>query len=153
MRVFMLLLSLLAPAGYASGQEEEDVEQEKQSKPWATIYWDEGLHIHGLYKNFTVQVGGMAQNDSAAFSARDEDEAAPGPFDGGVEWRRARVYAEGVFARFFEYKFMYDFASNNPPRLKDSWVSFSMPFAPVRIQGGRFRTRLFPSPPTTSSES
>ena len=142
MRVFMLLLSLLAPAGFASGQEEEDVEQEKQSEPWATIYWDEGLHIHGLYKNFTVQVGGMAQNDSADFSARDEDEAAPGPFDGGVEWRRARVYAEGVFARFFEYKFMYDFASNNPPRLKDSWVSFSMPFAPVRIQGGRFRTRL-----------
>ncbi len=142
MRVFMLLLSLLAPAGYASGQEEEDVEQEKQSKPWATIYWDEGLRIHGLYKNFTVQVGGMAQNDSAAFSARDEDEAAPGPFDGGVEWRRARIYAEGVFARFFEYKFMYDFASNNPPRLKDSWVSFSMPFAPVRLQGGRFRTRL-----------
>lgn len=142
MRVFMLLLSLLAPAGFASGQEEEDVEQETQSKPWATIYWDEGLHIRGQYKNFTVKVGGMAQNDSAAFSARDEDEAEPGLFDGGVEWRRARIYAEGLFARFFEYKFMYDFASNNPPRLKDSWVSFSMPFAPVRVQGGRFRTRL-----------
>ncbi len=138
----MLLLLLLTWAGFTSGQEEEEGEQEEKSEPWATIYWDEGLHIHGLYKNFTINIGGMAQNDTAAFSSQNADEAGRGPFQNGVEWRRARIYAEGVFARLFEYKFMYDFASNNPPRLKDSFVTFSMPLAPVRIQGGRFRTRL-----------
>ena len=75
----------------------------------------------------------MAQNDSAGFSPQSEGDGTLGPFENSVEWRRARIYAEGVFARFFEYKFMYDFASDDP--LKDSFLSFSMPFAPVRIQG------------------
>ncbi len=77
MRVFMLLLLLLAPAGYASGQEEEAVpdEQEEKSEPWASIYWDEGLHIHGPDKNFTINVGGMAQNDTAAFTRQNEDDS------------------------------------------------------------------------------
>ena len=73
----MLLLLLLAPAGYASGQEEEAVpdEQEEKSEPWASIYWDEGLHIHGPDKNFTINVGGMAQNDTAAFTRQNEDDS------------------------------------------------------------------------------
>ncbi len=37
---------------------------------------------------------------------------------------------------------MYDFAANNPPRLKDAYLTYRLPFARVRVQGGRFRTRL-----------
>lgn len=142
-----LALALASPLG---AQEEQDQpsdtpneEQEKEeSAPSARIYWDEGLHIVGLYRNFTTTVGGMVQNDTALFSEQTSEEGELGRLENGLEWRRVRLYAEGVFARFFEYKFMYDFAANNPPRLKDAFLIYRFPFAPVLLQGGRFRTRL-----------
>ena len=73
------------------------------------------------------------QNDTAFFSEHSSAEADLGRLENGLEWRRARVYAEGVFARFFEYKFMYDFAANNPPRLKDAYLSYRLPFASMRL--------------------
>jgi phosphate-selective porin OprO/OprP len=139
----MLWLALTSPLG---AQEEPDrppqkEEQKEERTPLFRIYWDEGLRVTGLRKNFTVKVGGMVQNDTAFFS--EQSEAGEfGELQNGLEWRRVRLYAEGVFARFFEYKFMYDFAANNPPRLKDAYLSYRFPFAPVRVQGGRFRTRL-----------
>ena len=84
----------------------------------------------------------MIQNDTAFFSEQNTDEGELGRLENGLEWRRVRLYAEGVFTRFFEYKFMYDFAANNPPRLKDAYLIYRFPFAPVRLHGGRFRTRL-----------
>ncbi len=138
----------LALAASLSAQEEQgeppEVEQEPQeaSEPFMRIYWDEGLHIAGLRQNFTVKVGGLIQNDTAFFSKQSDIEVELGELKNGLEWRRVRMYAEGVFARFFEYKFMYDFAANNPPRLKDAFLSYRFPFAPIRVQGGRFRTRL-----------
>jgi len=145
-RVGFTLIAFLLASGTILGQtqqEPEPEEEEEEEKPkFARIYWDEGVRIEGTQKNFTVFIGGMAQNDSAAFSVQDDSEGELGRLENGVEWRRARVFAEGVFARYFDYKFMYDVASNNPPRLKDAFVTFRFPFAPVRVQGGRFRTRL-----------
>lgn len=127
------------PREAEAAQEEE---QEPEKEPFVRIFWDEGIHITGLRQNFTVNIGGMVQNDTAFFSNPRSEEMEPGVLDNGLEWRRVRLYAEGVFAKYFEYKFMYDFASNNPPRLKDSYIAYRFPFAPVRVQAGRFRTRL-----------
>jgi phosphate-selective porin OprO/OprP len=145
----MLALALAAPLGAQEEQgqssqagEEQQEEEKKPSEPFVRIYWDEGLRIAGLRKNFTVKVGGLVQNDTAFFSTPSDKESELGKLDNGLEWRRVRLYAEGVFARFFEYKLMYDFAANNPPRLKDAVLSYRFPFAPIRVQGGRFRTRL-----------
>ena len=140
----------LALASPLSAQEEHDQppdppneeEEKEESAPRVRIYWDDGLHIVGLNRNFTTSVGGMIQNDTAFFSEQNTDEGELGTLENGLEWRRVRLYAEGVFTRFFEYKFMYDFAAHNPPRLKDAYLSYRFPFAPVRLHGGRFRTRL-----------
>ena len=145
----MLALALAAPLGAQEKQgqssqagEEQQEEEKEPSEPFVRIYWDEGLRIAGLRKNFTVKVGGLIQNDTAFFSKPGDKESELGQLENGLEWRRVRLYTEGVFARFFEYKLMYDFAANNPPRLKDAVLSYRFPFAPIRVQGGRFRTRL-----------
>jgi phosphate-selective porin OprO/OprP len=144
---WVLALALASPLGAQEQQDQtpdppNEEEEKDESAPRVRIYWDEGLHFVGLNRNFTTLVGGMVQNDTAFFSEQDSDEGELGRLENGLEWRRVRLYAEGVFARFFEYKFMYDFAANNPPRLKDAYLSYRLPFAPVRVQGGRFRTRL-----------
>lgn len=130
---WVLVLTLAAPIGAQEPEQSRD--------RFLRIYWDEGLRITGLRKNFTVHVGGMVQNDTAFFSDLPDGDEVP-TLENGLEWRRVRVYAQGVFARFFEYKLMYDVAANNPPRLKDAFLSYRFPFAPVRVQAGRFRTRL-----------
>ena len=64
------------------------------------------------------------------------------PIANGVEWRRARVFADGIFARHFNYKFQYDFTARNPPNLKDAYLGFKAPVIPIEIRGGRFRAPL-----------
>lgn len=102
------------------------------------IRWDQGLRLEALQKSFTLRIAGAAQNDSAAFSPSGI-EAPGGTIENGVEWRRARLVAEGIFARHFGYKFQYDFAVNNPPNLKDAFLQFNLPVFPLIMRGGRFR--------------
>ncbi len=105
------------------------------------IRWDQGLVIEALNSSFTMRAGGSAQNDSAGFS--DNGTQTPeGTIQNGVEWRRARVFAEGIFLRHFEYKLQYDFAVNNPPNLKDAYLQFNAPMAPLIVRGGRFRAPI-----------
>ena len=62
--------------------------------------------------------------------------------EGGVEWRRARLYAALTVADYIDFKFMYDFAAGNPPNLKDAYVDFSKLPIPFQIRGGRFKNPL-----------
>ena len=42
-----------------------------------------------------------------------------------------------------EFKFRYDFAQNNPPRLQDAYVNFvKLPVPTLEITGGRFKAPL-----------
>jgi len=116
-------------------------QSEPEGEPAVTIRWDQGLRVDALHKSFTLRVGGSAQNDSAAFSANGT-VTPDGVIENGVEWRRARVFAEGIFARHFEYKFQYDFAVNSPPNLKDAYLQFNAPVVPLVVRGGRFRTPM-----------
>ncbi len=86
-----------------------------------------------------VKVGGQAQNDTANF-AGGGDRA--GELEGGVEWRRVRLYAQGPFLRRWFFKFQWDFVGRNPPNLKDAYVQFAFePFGTaMAIRGGRFTT-------------
>ena len=52
------------------------------------------------------------------------------------------MFAEGIFVKYFNYKFQYDFAVNSPPNLKDAYVGFDAPFVPLKIRTGRFRAPL-----------
>jgi phosphate-selective porin OprO/OprP len=89
-----------------------------------------------------MKIGGVAQNDSAGFVSQTDTETELGSLEGGVEWRRARLYAELTLADYFDFKFMYDFARGNPPNLQDAYVDFSRLPIPFQIRGGRFKNPL-----------
>ncbi len=127
-----------APANTSVGQA---AQAPPADEPRFVIRWDQGLLIDALNNSFTLRAGGSAQNDSAAYSA-DGTETPDGTIQNGVEWRRARVFAEGIFARYFHYKLQYDFAVNNPPNLKDAYLQFNAPVVPLIVRGGRFRTPI-----------
>lgn len=120
----------------AAGEAEADSESKRLQ-----IYWDDGLHLESKNKAFTLKLGGSAQVDAAAFS-RHGLETELGDLENGIAWRRVRLYADGGFAQYFDYRFQYDFAQGEPPQLKDAFLGYSPPFAPVRVAFGRFRTIL-----------
>lgn len=128
----------LSQASLADPADPRGALDEEESK--FAIYWDQGLHIEALRESFTLRTAGSVQNDSAAFSVADEETEIR--IENGVQWRRARVFAEGAFARHFNYKLQYDFAVNNPPHLKDAYLGFDVPVFPLRMRGGRFRAPL-----------
>ena len=70
-------------------KQETAEEQEEEKKP-PRFYWDNGLWFRARRANFRVKIGGQAQNDTAGFASNGTQ---PVELEGGVEWRRARVYA------------------------------------------------------------
>jgi len=133
-----------------NGQKQEEEQQpaddqepeEESDRPPLRIWWDDGLQFMTLRDHFSMEIAGGAQNDSAAYGNTEEAEEVVGPITNGVEWRRARVSAHGYFAKYFEFKFQYDFAVNSPPNLKDAYLDFTLPYFPIQMRGGRFRAPI-----------
>jgi phosphate-selective porin OprO/OprP len=150
--LFILTLSVPARASdhprshQKQKQEEKDQETSPdEKKPEHHIYWDDGLHLRGWFDLLRMKIGGQAQNDTAIFSKQGELETELGRLENGVEWRRARLYAAGLFTDIIEFKLQYDFASNNPPNLKDAYVGLlEVPFLhiPIKTRAGRFKNLL-----------
>ncbi len=133
------------PAEETSGSEQDPSKEAEDEKEGSNriIYWDDGIHIVWLTEHFiTMKIGGVAQNDSAGFVSTGDIETELGSLVGGVEWRRARLYAALTVADHFDFKFMYDFAAGNPPNLKDAYVDFSKLPIPFQIRVGRFKNPL-----------
>jgi phosphate-selective porin OprO/OprP len=108
------------------------------------VHWDAGLHIEGKWHFLHVKIGGDVQNDTAGYlSTGSAEERLGTAIDSGVEWRRARVYAEGRVLRHLVFKLRYDFTAGNPPNLKDGHVSFvNLPIPTAGLTLGRFRAPL-----------
>jgi len=118
--------------------------EERESKDPLVVRWDAGLHVHGRWDYLHVKIGGDLQNDTAGFvDTESVSEALQTEVQGGVEWRRARLYAQGRLARHVEFEFRYDFTSGNPPNLKDAHVSLvSLPVPTLALTAGRFKAPL-----------
>ncbi len=123
--------------------EPKDEEDEERKKPFE-VYWDEGLHISGLWENVRMKIGGDIQNDTAGFANTDSAAALlDTEIEGGVEWRRVRGYIEGAAHKNIEFKFRYDFSVSNPPNLKDAFINFvNLPIPDLEVTVGRFRAPL-----------
>jgi len=108
------------------------------------VHWEEGLHIEGKWDHLHMKVAGDVQNDTAGYLNRDSAERYLGTeIEGGVEWRRARLYAEGRLIRHLDFKLRYDFTSGNPPNLKDAYFSFvNLPIPTAGFTVGRFKAPL-----------
>jgi phosphate-selective porin OprO/OprP len=127
----------------ASGAQDTKKDDTKD-KP-TVVHWDEGVHITGPGERLKIKIGGSVQNDTTGFARTEDIETELGSLDGGVQWRRARLYLDGLFAEHFEFKFQYDFASRSPPHLKDAYVglrNLPLPVIPLDVRAGRFRAPL-----------
>jgi phosphate-selective porin OprO/OprP len=105
------------------------------------VHWDDGLHIVAPGKRLRLKLGGEAHIDSAGFS-KEGLETGLGRLENGTEWRRARFSTVGTFGKRLRFKFQYDFATVEPPHLKDAWVNFHNLPIPLEIKGGRFKAAL-----------
>ncbi len=136
----LFILSSPSTAQEAEPQQatkQETAEEEQEEKKPPRIYWDNGLWFRPRRTNFRMKVGGQAQNDTAGFAS---DGTQPVTLDGGVEWRRARVYALGSFGRRWSFKFQWDFSTGRTPSLKDAWIAFDFKLwrQQLTIRSGRF---------------
>ena len=134
-----LLFALFVPSNPSTAQEDQRLEpQEPQEddKPHR-FYWDNGLWFRARRADFRVKIGTQVQNDTAGFVS---DDSQPVELDGGVEWRRARLYALGSFAKRWSFKFQWDFADGRGPSLADAWVAleFKLFRQQLRFRSGRF---------------
>ncbi len=133
-----LVAVMLLAAAQAQGEKDENDTS-------SIFHWDDGLHFTGPGARLKIKFGGAGEIDTTGFSRDEPLDTALGDLEGGVQWRRARLYAEGLFKERFEFKFQYDFASGNPPNLKDAYVGLrglNLPFLPLDIRVGRFRAPL-----------
>lgn len=90
-----------------------------QGQDWTT-YWKNGTRIESEDGEIKLKIGGRIQADFAAQSG-DRQLEALGTLEGGSEFRRARLFAEGTLYGRFEFKAQYDFA-NSDVQVKDLYV-------------------------------
>jgi phosphate-selective porin OprO/OprP len=108
------------------------------------VDWSAGLHVTGKWEYLHVKIGGDLQNDTAGYVDTGSAQDLLGTeIDNGVEWRRARLYAEGRILRSLEFKLRYDFTAGNPPNLQDAYFSLvNLPIPTAGLTVGRFKAPL-----------
>ncbi len=127
------------------GESEDDGEDEKKKPAWHDfLYWADGLYLDSTWNNLRMKFGFDIQNDTAGYANTESAEEALGvPIEDGVEWRRARLDAEGTFGKHFHFRFRWDFTASNPPNLQDAYFGLrELPIPTLQIIGGRFRAPL-----------
>jgi phosphate-selective porin OprO/OprP len=89
-----------------------------------TVYWENGLHIDGRYKNLLFSVGGSFMIDSGNVGADDQIQKAFPDFDGNnTEFRQARIIMSALVVSAIEARLSIDFA--NVTSIKDNWIRFT----------------------------
>jgi len=76
-------------------------------------YWKEGLHFDSVDGTFKLRVGGRIHNDWAWFDQDGALDRQVGNWQDGTEFRRARLYFEGLLYDTVEFKAEYDFADGD----------------------------------------
>jgi phosphate-selective porin OprO/OprP len=99
------------------------------------------LNVEAVDRNVRLRLGGSVQVEAAGFS-KAGFQTRFGALESDIQVRRARLFAEGTITRHLSYKFQYEFVTNNPPNLKDAYISFNVPVVPLQVHVGRFRTPL-----------
>jgi phosphate-selective porin OprO/OprP len=78
---------------------------------WKT-YWKNGTRIESEDRKFALKIGGRIQADFT-FADADQDVAASFDLEDGTEFRRARLFVEGLIYERVEFKAQYDFAGGD----------------------------------------
>ena len=134
---FALAIFLSSPA-LTWAQELAQVEDEKdEEKKPPRFHWDNGLWFQARHGKLRMKIGTQLQNDTAGFAGAGTQ---PVELEGGVEWRRARLYTLGWFGRRWRFKFQWDFVGGRGPSLTDAWlgIDFTLWRQRLHFRGGRF---------------
>lgn len=101
------------------------------------LYWKEGIRYDTLDKAFQMRIGGRIQNDWAFFDQDSGLEGTVGNWDDGTEFRRARLYMQGLLYETIEFKAQYDFAGGDTD-FKDVYLGLKgLPIGTLRV--GHFK--------------
>lgn len=143
------ILDILREKGEISEQRYEELkkkaeaEQEEQSE-WK-VYWKNGLRVESKDGKFKSRWGGRVMLDWATINAGSDFEqqleavGEDSPLDGtGVEFRRIRLFTDGLFYDRVGYKVQLDFAGQDAD-LKDVYMQLvKVPYA-GRIRVGHYK--------------
>ena len=105
------------------------------------MFWRDGLSFETAdKKTFKGKLGGRVDLDIAGYAESDEVEAAAGPSEAGVEFRRARIALEGEIGLGLPtlYKVEFDFA-HSEVATKDLFLALSQLPAVGTFQVGHFK--------------
>ena len=97
---------------------------QKPDKLTFRAYWKQGLRFDTPDKAFQLKIGGRIMNDWGVFSSNTAVNNAVGPLDDGTEFRRARLYMEGVLHKHVKFKAQYDFAGGDAG-FKDMYIGLT----------------------------
>lgn len=83
--------------------------------------WKDGLRVENGSKDTWMRIGARMQVDALFGGSDNELHAAGKEVEDGAEFRRARLFMQGMVTEYFEYKFQYDFADANKVKIADIW--------------------------------
>jgi phosphate-selective porin OprO/OprP len=121
---------------------EEQIEELKKQEPGTDpadlrVYWKEGLNLDTLDGDFKLKIGGRLMNDWFWSSEDAGLKADVGEQEDGVEFRKARLYFEGLIYGNVEYKLEFDFAEGDAV-LKDAYLGLT-DFPLGKLRAGHFK--------------
>ncbi len=106
-------------------EQEEKLAALAERKPDAPIafraYWKDGVLLETPDEAFRIKIGGRFQNDWMVATEDEDIKGAAGRIENGTEFRRARLYLEGLLYQRIEFKAEYDFAGGETA-FKDVYV-------------------------------
>jgi len=120
-------------------QEIEQIAQKKSETGPTDLraFWKEGLNFATEDGNFKLKVGGRVQNDWLWISEDKDLKADVGEQEDGTEFRRVRLYFEGLIYGNTEYKLQLDFAGGDAD-LKDVYLGL-LDFPIGKLRFGHFK--------------
>jgi len=104
-----------------------------------TLYTSDGsgkLRFKSEDGDFRGRIGGRIMFDNTIGSVGDDVEPDVGSMEDGTEFRRARLFTEGVLYDI-GYKFQIDFAGE--PSIEDMYLAFPSPVPNANVKVGKFK--------------
>lgn len=96
---------------------------------------EDGIKITSADKNFALRLGGYLQSDARFFLGDDETK-----FSNSFLIRRARPILEGTVAKYYDFRFMPDFAGSTTT-LHDAYAELKQ-FPEARLRVGKFKPQI-----------
>jgi len=115
----------------------ETLEQDETDSKEFKLHWKNGIRFDTPDKEFQMRIGGRIMLDTAWFDQDSELERELDNWQDAVEFRRTRLYMQGLIYGNIEFKAQYDFAGGDA-EFKDVYLGYKgLPIGGLRV--GHFK--------------